>query len=151
MILKGLPLAYSKDLQDDKKITFNSYDEVFLSIKVMTEIMNNVEFNKKEMLNSVNNSYATATDLADWLVKKLNYTFRDAHNTTGKIVRYASKKRKLLDKLSVNELQKFEKNITKDVFKVLSPINSMKTKSSFGGTSPENVKKSIQYAIKKYL
>ncbi len=151
MILKGLPLAYSKDLQDDKKITFNSYDEVFLSIKVMTEIMNNVEFNKKEMLNAVNNSYATATDLADWLVKKLNYTFRDAHNTTGKIVRYASKKRKLLDKLSVNELQKFEKNITKDVFKVLSPINSMKTKSSFGGTSPENVKKSIQYAIKKYL
>ena len=58
---------------------------------------------------------------------------------------------KLLNKLSINELQKFEKNITKDVFKVLSPINSMKTKSSFGGTSPENVKKSIQYAIKKYL
>ena len=82
---------------------------------------------------------------------KLHANPQLSHNTTGKIVRYASKKRKLLDKLSVNELQKFEKNITKDVFKVLSPINSMKTKSSFGGTSPENVKKSIQYAIKKYL
>ena len=151
IILKGLPLAYSKDLQNDKKITFNTYDDVLLSIKVMAEIMNNAKFNKKEMFNSINNSYATATDLADWLVKNSNFTFRKAHNTTGKIVNYANKKGRMLNKLSLKEFQKFEKNITKDVFKVLSPLNSMKTKSSFGGTSPETVKNSIQYAIKKYL
>ena len=151
IILKGLPLAYSKDLQDDKKITFKSFDDVLLSTKVMTEILNNVQFNKKVMHNSIYNSYSTATDLADWLVKNLDFTFRDAYNLTGKIVNYASKRDKLLDKISLKEFQKFEKNITKQVFKVLSPLNSMKSKSSFGGTSPETVKKSIQYAIKKYL
>ncbi|PPR45240.1 MAG: Argininosuccinate lyase [Alphaproteobacteria bacterium MarineAlpha5_Bin8] len=149
--LKGLPLAYSKDLQNDKKITFESYDDVLLSAKVMTEILNNIQINKKIMHNSIYNSYSTATDLADWLVKNLDFTFRDAYNLTGKIVNYASKKDRLLDKISIKEFQKFDKNITKEVFKVLSPLNSMKSKSSFGGTSPETVKKSIQYAIKKYL
>ena len=151
IILKGLPLAYSKDLQDDKKLTFQSYDNVLLSTKVIIEILDNVHFNKEVMLNAINNSYATATDIADWLVQNLDYTFRDAYYLTGKIVSYAEKKGKLLDKISINEFQKFEKNITKQIFKVLSPLNSMKSKSSFGGTSPESVKKSIQYAIKKYL
>ncbi len=151
IILKGLPLAYSKDLQDDKKLTFQSYDNVLLSTRVIIEILNNAHFNKKVMHNAINNSYATATDIADWLVQNLDYNFRDAYNLTGKIVKYASKKGKLLDKISIKEFQKFEKNITKQIFKVLSPLNSMKSKSSFGGTSPDSVKKSIQYAIKKYL
>ena len=149
--LKGLPLAYSKDLQDDKKLTFKSFDEVLLSLKVMTEIMDNISFNKKAMLNTVNNSYSTATDIADWLVQNLNYTFRKSHDLTGKIINYANLKGKLLGNISLKEFQKFDKNITKQIFKVLSPINSMKSKKSFGGTSPETVKKSIQYAIKKYL
>ena len=78
-------------------------------------------------------------------------TARMHDNLTGKIVNYASKKDRLLDKISIKEFQKFDKNITKQIFRVLSPLNSMKSKSSFGGTSPESVKKSIQYAIKKYL
>ncbi len=151
IILKGLPLTYSKDLQDDKKLTFQSYDNVLLSTKVIIEILDNAKFNKEVMRNAINNSYATATDIADWLVQNLDYTFRDAYNLTGKIVSYASKKGKLLDKISINEFKKFEKNITNQIFKVLSPLNSMKSKSSFGGTSPESIKKSIQYAIKKYL
>ena len=151
IMLKGLPLAYSKDLQDDKKLTFKSYDEVLLSLKVMTEIMDNISFNKKAMFDTVNNSYSTATDLADWLVQNLDYTFRKAHNLSGKIVNYGNLKGKLLANITLKEFQKFDKNITKQIFKVLSPINSMKSKKSLGGTSPETVKKSIQYAIKKYL
>tara|TARA_Y100001960_G_C14735339_1_gene859960 strand:+ start:723 stop:2105 length:1383 start_codon:yes stop_codon:yes gene_type:complete len=151
VILKGLPLSYSKDLQEDKKLVFNSYDNVSLSLKVMSELMNKIEFNKKEMLEAIEKSYSTATDITDWLVTKLNYPFRDAYKVVGKIVNYASSRKKNLSKITITELRKFDKNITKDIFNIISPINSMKRKSSFGGTSPQSVKKSIQYAIKKYL
>ena len=150
-LLKGLPLSYSKDLQDDKRLTFNAYDNVLLSLQVMTELMNKIQFNKKTMLQAVDESYATSTDLADWLVKKLHYPFRQAYQITGKIVVYASSKKKSLSNMSLKELKKFDKKITNDIFRVLSPLNSMKNKKSSGGTSPEIVKKSIQYAIKKYL
>ena len=151
IILKGLPLSYSKDLQDDKKLAFNTFDSVILSLQVMTELMNKIKFNKKEMHNSINNSLATATDLADWLVKNLNYHFREAYKITRKIVNYATSKNILLSEIPLEKLQKFDKKITKNVFLVLSPLNSMKSKSSMGGTSPQSVKKTIQYAIKKYL
>ena len=150
-LLKGLPLSYSKDLQDDKRITFNTYDNILLSLQVMTELMNKIKFNKIIMLKAIDQSYATATDLADWLVKKLNYPFREAYQITGKIVRYASSKKKSLSNMSLKELQKFDNDITSDIFRVLSPLNSMKSKSSLGGSAPETVNKSIQYAIKKYL
>ncbi len=151
VILKGLPLSYSKDLQEDKKLVFNSYDNVNLSLKVMSELMNKIEFNKSEMRKALEKSYATATDIADWLVAKLGYSFRDAYKVVGKIVNYASSCNKSLSKITITELRKFDKNITKDIFNIVSPTNSMKRKSSFGGTSPQSVKKSIQYAIKKYL
>ena len=151
IILKGLPLAYSKDLQDDKRLTFNTYDDVLLSVRVMTELMNKVQFNKKEMLKAVEQSFATATDLADWLVKKLNYPFRQAYQITSKIVSYARSQKIFLSEMTQKEFQKFDKKITNDIFQVLSPINSIQSKSSLGGTSPQIVKKSIQHAIKKYL
>ncbi len=150
-LLKGLPLSYSKDLQNDKKLTFNVYDDVTLGLKVMTELINKIKFNKKIMLHAVNESYATSTDLADWMVKKLNYPFRKAYQITGKIVSYASLKKKFLTNISLKEFQKFDNKITNDIFRVLSPLNSIKNKSSLGGTGPETVKKSIKYAIKKYL
>jgi argininosuccinate lyase len=151
ILLKGLPLAYSKDLQDDKKITFDSFDTVNLGLKVMTELMSKIIFNTKNMKKAIESSYATATDLADWLVKNLQYPFREAYQITGKIVAFADKKNVRLDELTLSQLQVFDMNITKDIFLVLSPMNSMKSKESFGGTAPEIVKKSIQYAIKKYL
>jgi argininosuccinate lyase len=140
ILLKGLPLAYSKDLQDDKKLTFDSYDTVHLGLKVMTELIRKITFNAKVMKDAIESSHATATDLADWLVQNLQYPFRKAF-----------KKNVTLAHLSLHELQKFDKKIKQDVFLVLSPIHSMKSKTSFGGTSPQGVKKSIQYAIKKYL
>ena len=103
------------------------------------------------MKGAIESSHATATDLADWLVQNIQYTFRQAYQTTGKIVGYAIKKNVTLTQLSLQELQKFDKKITQDIFLVLSPFRSMQSKTSFGGTSPQGVKKSIQYAIKKYL
>ncbi len=150
-IIKGLPLSYSKDLQDDKQITFNSYDNVSLCIKVMNEILSKSSFNKTRMKELIDNSNATATDLANWLVQKLRYSFRDAYIVTGKIVSYCSKQNRNIDSLSLGELKKFDKNITADAKKVLSTTNSVKSKSSFGGTAPEITKKIIKLVIKKYL
>ena len=151
ILIKGLPLTYSKDLQEDKKLVFSSYDTVELGLQVITELLDKIKFNQKEMKKAVESSYSTATDLADWLVKNINFTFRKAYNLTGQIVSYAIKNDLKLDELSIQELQRFDKKINKNIFLVLSPLNSMKAKTSFGGTSPENVKKSIKYAIKKYL
>ena len=151
IILKGLPLGYSKDLQEDKKLIFNSYDTVNLSLKVMIELIKKIKFNKKNMQNACDQSYSTSTDLANYLVKQLNYTFRNAYTLTGKIVEYSIKKNKKLEELSITELKKFDKKISISIYKILSSANSMKNKTSFGGASPESVNKSIQYAINKYL
>ncbi len=151
VILKGLPLAYSKDLQDDKKIVFKSYDTVNLSLKVMSELWLKIKFKPKNMLDAVNQSNATSSDLADWFVKELGFSFREAYLLTGKIVAYANKNHKQMKDLSLSELKTFNKNISYSAKKVLSSIESMKNKTSFGGTSPQSTKKTIKYAIKKYL
>ena len=151
IILKGLPLAYSKDMQDDKKLIFNSFDTVHLCLQVITELMSKIKFNTSQMKKAVDESYASATDLANWLVQNLDYSFRNAYQLTAKIVSYAIKKNKVLEALTLNELQKFDGHISASILKNLSSTNSMRNKTSYGGTSPQSVKKSIQYAIKKYL
>tara|TARA_Y100001970_G_scaffold17819_1_gene20020 strand:+ start:20 stop:1402 length:1383 start_codon:yes stop_codon:yes gene_type:complete len=151
IILKGLPLAYSKDLQDDKKIVFSAFDDVSLTLEVMTEMWKKITFNTNTMAEAVNNSNATATDFANWLVQNLQFSFREAYQLTGKIVAYADKNNKKLDQLSLKELQKFNKNISSRAKKTFSIHESVKNKKSFGGTSPQSVKQTIKYAIKKYL
>ena len=111
IILKGLPLGYSKDLQDDKKIVFSTFDNVCLNLKVITEIWSKLTFNKKIMTKAVDNSNATATDFANWLVQNLKFSFREAYQLTGKVVSYANKKNKKLHQLTLSELKKFNKNI----------------------------------------
>ena len=150
-ILKGLPLSYSKDLQDDKALVFNSFDNLTLCLKVINEILSKSHFNKVRMKEVIDNSNSTATDLANWLVQSLNYTFRDAYKITGKVVSYCVKKNKKLETLSLQELQQFDKKITLEAKNILSSIKSISAKSSFGGTSPNNAKKMIKFAIKKYL
>ena len=151
VVLKGLPLAYSKDLQEDKKLVFNSYDSIILALEVINELYSKSIFNTKNMKNAVDNSYSTATDLANWIVQKLNYTFRDAYQLTGKIVKYAINQNRRLDQITLKELKSFDKNISESARTVLNSQNSIMNKTSFGGSSPQSVKKSIQYAIKKYL
>ncbi|MBI04889.1 MAG: argininosuccinate lyase [Pelagibacteraceae bacterium] len=151
VILKGLPLAYSKDLQDDKKIVFSAFDDVCLILEVMTEMWKKITFNINIMAEAVINSNSTATDFANWLVEHLQFSFREAYQLTGKIVAYADKNNKKLNQLSLNELKKFNKNISSSAKKTLSIHESVKNKKSFGGTSPQSVKQTIKYAIKKYL
>ena len=150
-IVKNLPLSYSKDLQDDKSLIFNAYDNLVLCLKVINEILSKSKFNKIKMKDLVDKSNATSTDLANWLVQNIGYSFRDAYKLTGRIITYCANNKINIDSMTLEELRKFDKRITSSAKKVLSATNSVNSKSSFGGTSPESAKKTIQNAIKKYL
>ena len=145
-ILKGLPLSYFKDLQDDKKIVFETFDNLIDSIKVLNEVLKNFSVNKNAMMALAEEGYITATDLADYIVKNLNYPFRKSYQITARIVNYCEKNKKRLSELSHEELKKIDPNIKEDVIKVFNLKNSVNSKKSYGGTSFENIKK----MIKKY-
>ncbi len=143
-ILKGLPLSYFKDLQDDKEIIFKSYDVLFQSLKVFNEILKNISPNKKRMLELAYSGYITATDLADYLVKNNSMSFRKAYQKTALLVNLAEKRKKKLNELSLEDLKKIEPTLTKDVLKVFDLKNSVNSKKSYGGTSFDNIKKMIR-------
>ena len=145
-ILKGLPLSYFKDLQDDKELVFNSFDQIKNSILILIEILKNFTPDKKRMYELANIGYTTSTDLADYIVKCYGLPFRRAYQITSKIVNYAESKKIKLDELTIKELKKIEPKLNEDVLKVFDLKNSIKSKKSYGGTSFENVKK----MIKKY-
>ena len=142
-ILKGLPLSYFKDLQDDKELAFKSFDQIKYSIIILNEILNNFTANKKRMLELSKVGYTTATDLADYIVREFNFPFRKAYQITSKIVNYAESKNKTLDQLNIKELKNIEPKLNEDVLKVFNLRNSIKSKKSYGGTSFENIKKMI--------
>ena len=142
-ILKGLPLSYFKDLQDDKELVFKSNQTLVDCLKIFDEILNNLTPNKKKMLELANSGYITATDLADYLVKNHSMSFRKAYEKTADIVNYAEKKKKNLNQLTLEELRKIESNLTSDVLRVFDLKNSINSKKSFGGTSFANIKKMI--------
>ena len=142
-ILKGLPLSYFKDLQDDKEIVFKSNDTLINCLKIFDEILKNTSPNKKKMLVLANSGYITATDLADYLVKNHSMSFRKAYQKTAAVVNYAEKKRKRLDELSLEELKKIEPKLNSDVLKVFDLKNSVNSKKSYGGTAFGNIKKMI--------
>jgi len=142
-ILKGLPLSYFKDLQDDKEIVFQSNDNLINCLKVFDEILKNSSSNKKRMLELANSGYITATDLADYLVKNHSMSFRKAYQKTASIVNFAEKKKKNLSDLTTEELKKIEPKLTNDVLKVFDLKNSINSKKSYGGTSFDNIKKMI--------
>ena len=145
-VLKGLPLSYYKDLQDDKEIVFKSNDNLFDCLKILDEILKNITPNKKKMLELANSGYIAATDLADYLVQNYSFSFRKAYQKTAEIVNLAEKKKKRLDELSLEELKRIEPKLTNDVLKVFDLRNSVNSKKSYGGTSFDNIKK----MIKKY-
>ena len=142
-ILKGLPLSYFKDLQDDKEIVFKSNDTLINCLKIFDEILKNCSPNKKKMFELANNGYITATDLADYLVKNHSMSFRKAYQKTAAVVNLAEKKKKKLDELSLEDLKKIEPKLTGDVLKVFNLTNSVNSKKSYGGTSFDNIKKMI--------
>ena len=142
-ILKGLPLSYFKDLQDDKEIVFKSNDILIDSLKLLNEVLNNISPNKKKMLELANSGYITATDLADYLVKFHSIPFRKAYQKSAMVVNFAEKKKKNLSELSLDELRVIEPKLTIDVLNVFDLKKSVNSKKSFGGTSFENIKKMI--------
>ena len=142
-ILKGLPLSYFKDLQDDKELVFKSFDQIKYSILIFNDILKNFSVDKKRMFELANKGYTTASDLADYIVIELKVSFRKAYQITAKIVNYAEVKKKRFDELSIKEIKKIEPKLNEEVFKIFDLKNSIKSKKSYGGTSFENIKKMI--------
>ena len=142
-ILKGLPLSYFKDLQDDKEIVFRSFDTLDNCISILNEVLNNFKPNKLKMLELANKGFLTATDLADYIVKFHNQSFRKAYQITAAIVNYAEKNKIKLNQLSLKNLQKIEPSLNSNVLNIFDLKNSVNSKKSFGGTSFSNIRKMI--------
>ncbi len=149
IVMKGLPLTYSKDMQEDKEPAFDAIDNLSLALAATAGMIRDMEPNKDRMRESAKSGYSTATDLADWLVQNLNMPFRDAHHVTGSLVALAEKKKCDLAELSLADLQSIEKRISKDVFRVLTVEASVASRKSLGGTSPVNVAREARRWLKK--
>ncbi|MDX2028771.1 MAG: argininosuccinate lyase [Alphaproteobacteria bacterium] len=150
-VMKGLSLAYAKDMQEDKEHVFDAADTLRLMVAAMAGMARDMKPNRAALERAMGEGFITATDLADWLVREANVPFRDAHHITGKIVQLAEKKKCGLEKLSLVEMKKIDSRITKDVFSVLRPANAVKSRNSFGGTAPDQVKKAVQAAKGRFL
>ena len=142
-IMKGLPLSYYKDMQEDKILVFESYDILIESILITNELIKNLKPNKQRMFSLSNEGYTTATDFADYLVQNKNLSFREAYKISAKLVNYAEKKKKKLDELDFTEVKKVKSDLDKNVMKVFDVKNSVNLKSSYGGTSMKNIRKMI--------
>ena len=145
-IMKGLPMSYFKDMQDDKELVFDGHDTLKNTLTLSAELINSVKPNKGIMLLMANKGYTTATDFADYLVKVKKLSFRESYAISSKLVNFAEKNKKMLSDLTLEEIKKIYKDLDKSVLKVFDVKNSMNLKKSFGGTSESNVKS----MIKKY-
>ena len=144
MILKSLPLTYSKDLQEDKTLTFEAFEDFWISITAMSGMMETIKFDRNNMRAAATLGYSTATDLADWLVRELGLPFREAHHIVGSIVKLAEKNNYAeLCAMPLEEFQKIDARITQKAIDLLSVEASVNSRKSYGGTAPENVKTQI--------
>ena len=149
IVMKGLPLSYAKDMQEDKEGVFDALTSLSLCIAAMAGMVRDMQPNTQTMKKAAGTGYATATDLADWLVRTLKMPFRDAHHVTGKIVGLAAAQKKDLEKLSLADMQSVEPKITEAVFEVLGVTKSVKSRTSYGGTAPTNVKAQAKRWLKQ--
>jgi argininosuccinate lyase len=149
MVMKGLPLAYAKDMQEDKEGVMDALSALSLSIAAMTGMVGDLVPDAAKMKKAAGEGYATATDLADWLVRSLKIPFRDAHHVTGRIVAKAADEGVPLHRLPLAAMQAIEPRIGDDVFSVLSVDKSVKSRVSYGGTAPKNVKAQAKRWLKR--
>jgi argininosuccinate lyase len=147
-VLKALPLAYNRDLQEDKEPLFNAVDTVKASLKIMAVLFANIEIHGEKMRKAASEGYTNATDLADYLTNK-GIPFREAHQITGKAVLHAEEKGKNLDALSLEELRSFSPLIGKDVFDYIRIENAVNRRNSIGGTARQRVAEQIKKAKKE--
>ena len=150
-VLKGLPLAYSKDMQEDKEPVFDAFESLSLCLQALTGMVEDMRPRLEVMAAAAGGQYATATDLADWLVRKLGLPFRDAHHVTGAVVARAEKRGCTLAEISIDDLREFEPGVTEDVYSVLSPEASVASRNSFGGTAPDRVLAAAKDARHRFL
>ncbi len=141
VVMKGLPLTYSKDMQEDKEGTFDALQSLSLCIAAMAGMVRDMEPQTKTMKRWAGAGFSTATDLADWLVRVLEMPFRDAHHVTGRLVALAASRNVGLEKLTLADMQEVEPRITQDIFAVLGVERSVRSRVSYGGTAPANVRK----------
>ena len=141
--MKGLPLSYYKDMQEDKSLVFNSYDTLLESLIILNELVKSLKPNKDRMFELSNEGYTTATDFADYLVQNNNLSFRDAYKISAKLVNYAEKNKKKLNQLNFNEVKRFNNKLDRSVMRIFDVRNSVNSKTSYGGTSIKNIKKMI--------
>jgi len=142
-VMKGLPLAYSKDMQEDKEQVFDAADNWMLALAAMEGMVRDMSANRDALAAAAGAGFSTATDLADWLVRTLNMPFREAHHVTGSLVALAESRGVDLPELSLGDMQGVHKAITEDVFSVLGVENSVASRTSYGGTAPERVREQI--------
>jgi argininosuccinate lyase len=139
VVMKGLPLAYSKDMQEDKEVAFDALDSLSLSLAAMTGMVSDLTPNRERMRVSAAAGFSTATDIADWLVRELNIPFRDAHHITGQIVALAEQKNCGLEGLTIEDFKFIDQRIDSRIHKVLTVEASVAARQSYGGTAPANV------------
>ena len=151
IVMKGLPLTYGKDMQEDKEPTFDAADAFALAVAAMAGMVRDMEPNAPLLRAAAAQGYATATDLADWCVQRLGIPFREAHHIAGRAVRLAESKGVDLGELSLADLRDVEPRITRDVFKVLTIERSAASRTSYGGTAPANVRRQARAARKAWL
>jgi argininosuccinate lyase len=149
VVMKGLPLAYQKDMQEDKEGTFDAFGALSLSINAMAGMVGDIKLDTARMREAAGEGFATATDLADWLTRTLKLPFREAHHITGRIVAKAAEAGLPLERLPLAAMQAVEPRITKAVFGVLSVEASVKSRRTYGGTAPDNVRRQANRWLKR--
>lgn len=149
-VMKGLPMTYGKDMQEDKEPLFDAADSLALAIAAMAGMVRDMQPRREILRAAVEDGFPTATDLADWLVRVLNMPFRDAHHVTGRVVALAESRDVRLEDLSLEDFQGVEPRITQDIFSVLTPESSVASRKSFGGTAPENVRAAVKAARERF-
>jgi argininosuccinate lyase len=142
-VMKGLPLTYSKDMQEDKEQVFDAADSLMLGLAAMTGMVGDMTANREVLKLAAASGFSTATDLADWLVRTLGLPFREAHHVTGTLVALAEKKGCDLPELSLAEMNAVHAGITQDVYSVLGVENSVRSRMSYGGTAPDQVRAQV--------
>jgi argininosuccinate lyase len=150
-VMKGLALSYAKDMQEDKEPVFDAFDSLSLCLRATTGMIADLEVDRDAMAAAAGAGHATATELADWLVRELGMPFREAHHVTGRVVRRADELSCRLDELSLAELQAIEPQFAASALNVLSPAKAVESRASYGGTAPDQVREQIRLARERFL
>jgi len=151
MVMKGLPLAYAKDMQEDKEHVFDAADALALSVAAAAGMVRDLRFDAARLLDATRTGFVTATDLADWLVQTLAMPFRDAHHVTGTLVKLAEEQKCDLADLALADMRAVEPGITEAVYSVLRLEDAVASRTSLGGTAPERVLGAVRAARERFL